>query len=180
MKKKIDKITLSSVFFALGLILPFFTGQIREIGKMLLPMHIPVMLCGFICGQWYGLIVGFVLPVFRSVVFGMPILYPSAIAMSFELMTYGFFVGFIYKKCKCKNLISTYLSLIISMILGRIIWGVVSLILYGVIQKTFTLSFFIATTITNGFPGIILQIILIPIILKIIIRIKNRGGINEI
>lgn len=174
MNKKINKITISAVFFALGLILPFFIGQIREIGKMLLPMHIPVMLCGFICGQWYGLVVGLLLPMFRSVVFGMPILYPSAIAMSFELMTYGFMVGFIYNKSKSKNLKTIYLSLIISMILGRIVWGIVSLILYGVVQKTFTLSFFIATTITNGFPGIILQIILIPIILKIINKIKDK------
>lgn len=171
--KKINKITLSAVFFALGLMLPFFTGQIREIGKMLLPMHIPVMLCGFICGQWYGLIIGFLLPIIRSVAFGMPIFYPSAIAMSFELMTYGFFVGFIYNINKTKKIFSIYLSLIISMILGRIVWGIVSLILYGIIQKTFTLSFFIATTISNGFPGIILQIILIPIVLKIIDKIIN-------
>lgn len=169
--KNINKITITAVFFALGLILPFFTGQIREIGKMLLPMHIPVILCGFICGEWYGLIIGFILPIFRSVVFGMPILYPSSIAMGFELMTYGFFVGFIYKKSKNKNIVSIYIALIISMIIGRIIWGVVSLVLYGVIQKTFTLSFFIATTIINGFPGIILQLILIPIILKIVNKI---------
>ena len=55
MNKQIKNITLSAFFLALGLVLPFVTGQIPEIGTMLLPMHIPVLLCGFICGKEYGL-----------------------------------------------------------------------------------------------------------------------------
>lgn len=86
----IKNLALAAMFMALGLVLPFFTGQIPQIGKMLLPMHIPVLLCGLICGWKYGLAVGFVTPLLRSVIFGMPILYPMAIGMAFELMTYGF------------------------------------------------------------------------------------------
>lgn len=61
----VKKISLSAMFFALGLILPFFTGQIPQIGSMLLPMHIPVFLCGFICGWKYGGVIGFLLPLMR-------------------------------------------------------------------------------------------------------------------
>lgn len=171
--KKMNNITLSAVFFAMGMVLPYFTGQIREIGKMLLPMHIPVILCGFICGQWYGLIIGVLLPMLRSVVCGMPVMYPSAIAMACELATYGFVSGLLYKIQKKENLLSIYISLIISMISGRIVWGVVSFILYGTIQKPFTLIFFVATTFTNAIPGIVLQLIIIPIILKTISKIKQ-------
>lgn len=58
------RLTISAMFLAIGLVLPFFTGQIPQIGKMLLPMHIPVLLCGFICGAPYGLAIGFILPFF--------------------------------------------------------------------------------------------------------------------
>ena len=85
----LKKLVLSALFMAIGLILPFFTGQIPAIGKMLLPMHIPVLLCGLICGWQYGLGVGFVLPLLRSLLFNFPAMYPNAVSMAFELALYG-------------------------------------------------------------------------------------------
>ena len=85
MSKNLKNMTLAALFLALGLVLPFFTGQIPQIGSMLLPMHIPVFLCGLICGWQYGAAVGFVVPLMRSVLFGMPPLFPTATAMAFEL-----------------------------------------------------------------------------------------------
>lgn len=82
--EKVKKVTLSGMLFAIGLILPFFIGQIPAVGKMLLPMHIPVLICGLILGWQYGFAVGFLLPLVRSVLFGMPVLYPNAIAMASE------------------------------------------------------------------------------------------------
>ena len=76
-KKNILNLTLAAMFMAIGIVLPFFTGQIPQIGKMLLPMHIPVILCGLICGWQYGLVVGFILPFLRYVMFGMPLLFPN-------------------------------------------------------------------------------------------------------
>lgn len=71
-KNYIWNLVLSAMFMAIGLVLPFFTGQIPQIGSMLLPMHLPVLLCGLICGWQYGGVVGFVLPLLRYVMFGMP------------------------------------------------------------------------------------------------------------
>ena len=85
----------AAMFFAIGLVLPFVTGQVPEIGNLLLPMHLPVLLCGFICGPIYGSVVGVFLPIVRSLIFGMPALLPSAVTMAFELMAYGFFTGFV-------------------------------------------------------------------------------------
>ena len=101
MKETTKKLTWSAMFIALGLVLPFLTGQIPQFGNMLLPMHIPVILCGLICGWRYGAIVGFVLPLLRYALFGMPVLFPTGIAMSFELAAYGFFSGFLYEKSRC-------------------------------------------------------------------------------
>ena len=98
--EKVKKVTLSGILFAIGLILPFFFGQIPAVGKMLLPMHIPVLICGLILGWQYGLAVGFLLPLVRSVLFGMPVLYPNAIAMAFEMDTYGLVAGWLYSHAK--------------------------------------------------------------------------------
>ena len=158
------KMVLSGLFVALGLLLPFLTGLIPCIGKMLLPMHIPVLLCGFICGGPYGLIVGLIVPVLRSALFGMPVMFPGAVAMSFELAAYGLISGILYKRLPKKN-VYIYAALVSAMIGGRIVWGVVSYILFGLNQTTFNWSMFAAGAFINAVPGIILQIILIPIIL---------------
>ena len=83
MKNSVKNITLTAMILALGMILPFFTGQIPQIGNMLLPMHLPVFLCALICGWQYGTIMAFILPLLRSLVFGMPPFYPTALAMAF-------------------------------------------------------------------------------------------------
>ena len=120
MHKTTKKLTLSAMFIAVGMVLPFLTGQIQQIGNMLLPMHLPVILCGLICGWQYGALVGFILPFLRSVTFGMPPLFPTAIAMAFELATYGLVIGFIYGRSHWQCLISLYRSLIAAMISGEL------------------------------------------------------------
>ena len=92
------KLAYAALFLALCLVLPLLTGQIPQIGSMLLPMHIPVLLCGLVCGWQYGAAVGFVAPLLRSLLFTMPKLYPVAIAMAFELLTYGLVIGLVYRQ----------------------------------------------------------------------------------
>lgn len=168
----IKNLALAAMFMALGLVLPFFTGQIPQIGKMLLPMHIPVLLCGLICGWKYGLAVGFVTPLLRSVIFGMPILYPMAIGMAFELMTYGFVIGFLYERSHWKCVFALYRCLIIAMLSGRIVWGIAQMVLLGVGQNGFTYQAFIAGAFLDAIPGIIIQLVLIPAVMVLL----NKTG----
>ena len=102
MGKTTKKMTLSAMFLAIGMVLPFLTGQIPQVGNMMLPMHIPVLLCGLICGWQYGAVLGFVLPLLRYLVFGMPLLFPTGIAMAFERMTYGLVIGQVYSSSRWK------------------------------------------------------------------------------
>ena len=154
------------MFLAIGQILPFVTGQIPEIGKMLCPMHLPVLLCGFICGPRYAAIIGFICPLMRSVLFNMPIMYPSAIGMAFELMTYGLISGLLSEKWGNRSYRDIYAALIIAMIAGRVIWGIAQIVLLGIKGNTFTMSAFLSGAIVNAIPGIILQLILIPLLVK--------------
>ena len=169
----VKKLTLSAMFMALGLVLPMLTGQIQAIGNMLLPMHIPVFFCGLICGWQYGLAVGFILPVFRSLLFSMPPLYPVAIAMTFELATYGFAAGFLYNRSRWQCIIALYRSIVIAMLAGRAVWGVAEVILLGLGGNTFTWQAFMAGAFLNAIPGIILQLILIPAVMVAL----NRTGL---
>ena len=225
MKKNVKNLTLSAMFIALGLVLPLITGEIQQIGNMLLPMHIPVLLCGFICGWAWGGLVGAVLPPLRFLIFGMPPIYPTAVAMAFELCAYGVFTGLIYAEFKKRgtarsgrltpvknekigaentansgaeistengaenesdtvnndaenmsaenkktakkpaNIVAIYVSLISAMLIGRVVWGVVTWILYGAEGEAFTFSMFLSSAFLEAVPGIILQLVLIPAIM---------------
>src|SRR5690625_4487680 len=92
-RNNFSQMVLAAMFLALALVLPFLTGQIPQIGSALGPMHIPVLLSGFFCGPWYGLIVGFIAPLLRFMLFGMPPIMPTGVAMAFELATYGLVTG---------------------------------------------------------------------------------------
>ncbi|HIX47951.1 MAG TPA: ECF transporter S component [Candidatus Mediterraneibacter caccavium] len=165
MGKTTKKLTLSAMFLAIGMVLPFLTGQIPQIGNMMLPMHIPVLLCGLICGWQYGAVLGFILPLVRYLVFGMPVLFPTGTAMAFELMTYGLVIGLIYSFSRWKCIISLYRALIGAMIAGRIVWAAAQMILLGVSGGTFTMKMFLAGAFFNAVPGIIIQLVLIPTVM---------------
>ena len=162
-RNEIKKLTLSAMFMALAFVLPFLTGQIPQIGSMLCPMHIPVLLCGFFCGAPWGLGVGFVAPILRSFVLGMPPMFPTAFCMAFELAAYGFVSGFLHNKLPKKK-INVYISLLCAMIIGRLLWGVIMFACMGLDVSAFGWSAFFAAAFLNAVPGIVLQVVLIPLL----------------
>ncbi len=171
-KNKTLKIVYSAVCLALAYTLPFLTGQIPAIGKALCPMHLPVLLCGFVCGWPWGLLVGFVAPILRSVLVGMPPLFPKGIAMAFELATYGALAGFLYSKSK-KKVADIYISLLEAMLAGRIVWGIMRFVLAGFSTTAFPMSAFVAGAVTDAIPGIIAQIIIVPVLVLAL----NKAGL---
>lgn len=156
---------LAALFLAIGLILPFITMQIPAVGKMLCPMHIPVLLCGYICGWPYGLLIGIITPLLRGVLFGMPVLFPNAVCMAFELATYGFVVGILSEKMN-RDIKSLYISLITAMLCGRIVWGLVSAVVYALTGGIFTWELFLMGAFINALPGIVIQLVLIPALVE--------------
>ncbi|MBR4071536.1 MAG: ECF transporter S component [Clostridia bacterium] len=161
------KMILAALFLALAYVLPFLTGQIPEIGSMLCPLHIPVLLCGFICGWPWGLAVGAIAPLFRSLTLGMPPLFPTAVCMAFELAAYGAIAGLMHKILPRKKPY-VYVSLLSAMIAGRLIWGAAMFVFMGLNGGSFTFTAFMAGAFTNAIPGIIIQILLIPILVMVL------------
>ena len=186
--KRLIYMLLSAMFLALALVMPFLTGQVPQIGSMLLPMHIPIMLCGLICGWQYGLAVGVIAPLLRTAIFTMPVLYPMSIAMSFELATYGFVIGLLYNAPHKQNLYTLYRSMLCAMISGRVVWGLSMMVLMSVGSDKFTISAFISGSFLNAIPGIVLQLVLIPVIMLVLhkthlVRFRkgesSKGADNE-
>lgn len=161
------RLTISAVCLALAYVLPFLTGQIPQIGAMLLPMHIPILLCGFICGWRWGLGVGFFAPLLRSITLGAPYLFPNAVCMALELAAYGAIVGLLHRLLPKKKPY-IYASLLISMVVGRIVWGVAMLACMGIKGDSFTFGAFVAGAITNAVPGIIIQLVLVPVLVMVL------------
>ena len=161
------KMIIAALMLAMAYVLPFLTGQIPEVGSMLCPMHIPVLLCGFICGWPWGLAVGFTAPLLRALTLGMPPLFPSAVCMAFELAVYGAIAGLMHRLLPKKRGY-IYLSLLVAMLAGRIVWGIAMLVCLGITGGTFTFSAFIAGAITGAVPGIIIQIVLIPFVIMLV------------
>ena len=169
----VRNLSLSAIFIAIGLVLPLLTGQIPQIGNMMLPMHLPVFLCGLICGWKYGVGVGFILPLMRSLIFGMPPIYPIAVSMAFELAAYGLVAGFLYGSSRWQCVIALYRSIIAAMLAGRVIWGTVMAVMLGFGGEGFTWQMFIAGAFLNAIPGIVVQLILVPAIMLAL----NRTGL---
>lgn len=168
----VKKLAVTAMLFAVGMVLPFFIGQIPAIGKMLLPMHIPVLLCGFIVGWQYGALIGFLLPIVRGLVFGMPPLYPNAVAMAFEMAAYGFVSGYLYSHARWQCTKMLYISLVTAMLAGRLVWAFAEGILLGIGGNIFTWKMFAAGAFLNAIPGIIVQLTLIPLIMVALRRAK--------
>lgn len=162
LSKSTLNLVLSAMFVAIGLVLPFLTGQLQQIGNMLLPMHLPVLVCGLICGWQYGAAVGFILPPLRYVLFGAPPIFPIGVAMTFELAAYGFIAGFLYNRSRWQCIIALYRSLLAAMIGGRLVWGLVRVLLTGVAGEAFTWQMFLSGALLTAIPGIILQLVFIP------------------
>ena len=179
-RSPLPTLVTAAMLLALGLVLPFFTGQIPQIGKMLCPMHLPVLLCGLLCGWKYGLAVGFLLPLLRSAVLTAPPMFPTAIAMAFELAAYGLLVGWLYARSRWQCVAALYRCLILAMIGGRVVWAAVRIVLSGVSGQAFTWQMFLSGAFLTAIPGIILQLAFIPVVMVALDRTGmvrfRRGG----
>jgi len=177
-RNQIKQMILASFFLALGIILPYLTGNIAILGSRFLPMHLPVLLCGIICGRKYGLIVGLITPLLRAVLVGMPPLFPIAVVMSLELAAYGFFIGLFYKVLP-KKFVYLIVSLVLSMIVGRMVWGFAAYMIYPLAGFPFNLQFFIAGAFVDAIPGIIFQLVFIPVFLLSLIRTQTIPNFEQ-
>ena len=170
MTTQLKKLVLAAVLLAVAFVLPFLTGQIPKIGSMLSPMHIPVLICGFVCGRPYGMGIGFIAPLLRSLTLGMPPM-AAALAMAPELAVYGLMTGLLYRYLP-KKIPYLYVALVGSMLAGRIVWELVQYMLAGIRHTSFTFEAFLAGAFVEAVPGIICHIVLVPVVVLALKKAK--------
>ena len=167
------RLSIAALMLALCMVLPFLTGQVQQIANKVSLMHLPVLLCGYFCGPWYGLAVGIIAPLMRSLLFQMPVMFPNAIGMAFELATYGFVTGLLYRLLP-KRMGYLYFSLISAMVLGRLVWGLARTALAGVGGDPFTLKLFLTNGFINAVPAVALQLLVVPVLVVAAFRAFPR------
>ncbi len=163
-KTSLYRMIVIAVLLALGMVLPFLTGQLPTIGQAISPLHIPAFIAGLTCGWSRGMALGFVLPILRSIVFGMPPLVAVGIPMAFELAAYAGVCGALYPllRRRMKRLLAMLAALVIAMIAGRILGGAAKAIVMGITGSGFTFSMFISSYFVTTAAGAVIHLILVP------------------
>lgn len=171
----IRKITYCGVLIALGMVLPFLTGQIPEVGSALSPLHIPALIAGFTVGPVWGTLCAFVIPILRSAVFGMPHMFPMACTMAFEMAAYAAVGGILWHFLPKKPLY-LYLSQIGAMVIGRAVYGAMfALFTVNIPGDSYTFAAFIVGCFVEAVPGIVLHLVLVPPVVMAL----RRAGLAE-
>lgn len=166
----VKKSVIAAACIALCIVLPMAFHSIPNGGNIYLPMHIPVLLCGLICGWPYGLLCGLAGPVLSSLLTGMPAVavLPS---MAVELAVYGTVTGLLIGMVKTKNrTLNVYISLISAQILGRIAAGTVKALIF--VGGEYSIAMWVAGHFVTSAPGIVIQLILIPAVINALVKAK--------
>lgn len=174
---QVKNLIIAGMCVAIGIILPMAMHSIPNAGRVFLPMHIPILICGLACGWQYGLLCGILTPFLSSVMTGMP---PMAMlpGMLCELAVYGAVTGIIIKKVRTKSQYANlYIALITAMISGRIVMGVLNALLFQ--AGNYAFNMWIAGAFVTAIPGIVIQILLIPTIVYGLQKAKLINATNN-
>lgn len=178
LKNKTRKLVWASFLLILGIILPRlvnFAGS-QALGNLISPMHIPVFLTGLILGPFYGTLIGFITPLFSTLLFAMPpVMPPITFLMAFELAAFGLTAGYLYST-KRKNI---YLSLITAVILGRFVYGLALLLVGPIFDFNPPFIPFMQGVFVTGIPAIVIQLVIIPPIVEKIKPIREFARLNR-
>lgn len=158
-KNAVKNLTLAAVCVALCVVLPIAFHSIPDAGSVFLPMHIPVLICGMICGWPYGLLCGMMGPLLSSVLTGMP---PVAYlpAMMVECGTYGMVSGLVLKFLRTKNTYADlYIALVAAMLAGRVVSGIAKALIF---TPGMAMSAWITASFITALPGILIQLVFLP------------------
>lgn len=161
---------LTAVCIGLCVVLPMAFHSIPNAGSILLPMHIPVLLCGLICGWSFGLLCGFAGPLLSSLLTGMP---PMAYlpSMLVELAAYGLVCGLMINLVHTKKLYADlYISLVVALIAGRIVAGVARALIFA--AGRYSMAAWITSYFVTSWPGLVIQLIFIPAIVVALMKAR--------
>lgn len=176
---QVKRMILAAVSAALCVVIPQAFHVIPNAGSVFCPMHLPVLLCGLICGWQYGVLCGIVGPFLSFLLTGMP---PAAmlLPMMVECATYGGVSGALMKIVRTKRIyVDLYVCLLAAMLLGRVVAGVSKALLFA--RGTMTFGIWVTSHFVTSLPGIAVHLLLIPTIVYALMKaglIPMRYGVS--
>ena len=155
------KLTIfTAACLALCVVLPLAFHAIPNAGTVYSPMHIPVYLCGLVCGWPYGLACGVMAPVLSWLLTGMPVV-TDLPQMIVELAAYGAVSGLAMRHVRTGRLYADlYIALIAAMLVGRVLAALVGALIF--VRGNASLALFASTYFLSGLPGIVIHLALVP------------------
>lgn len=165
-KNYVRNLVIAGLMLALGIIIPYIFHTTGIAGTIFLPMHIPVLIGGFLLPPQFALLLGILTPLINYLITGMPNLFPIGIIMAFELGTYGLLASLLFFKLR----FPTVIALILTMLGGRAMAGLAVFILAIFFEIQLEPITYVIGAITTGIPGIVIQLILIPILVHFLAR----------
>ena len=168
----VRRMVLAALCVALCVVLPIAFHTIPDAGSVFLPMHIPVLLCGLICGWPYGLACGLLGPVLSSLLTGMP---PAAYLppMIIECAVYGMVCGLMLKVLRTgRSTVDLYAALIAAMLAGRVVSGIAKALIFS---PGMAMGVWITSSFVTALPGIIIQLVLIPQVVRLLMKISPNS-----
>lgn len=169
-KNNIIDLSVAALCVALGILIPSVFHLFGQAGAVFCPMHIPVIVCGMVCGWKYGGLCGLIVPPLSFLIIGMPPIYPMGVSMMLELCAYGVLAGLLYKR------FNVFVSLIGAMIGGRVVYGIVNLILMGIASTAYSMEAFLTGAFVTALPGIVIQLIFIP---ALVVLLEQLGFLKK-
>lgn len=166
----VKKSIITAVCIALCVVLPQAFHAVPNAGAIYLPMHIPVLLCGLICGWSYGLLCGLAGPALSALLTGMP---PAAVlpGMLVECGVYGLAAGLLMQLVRTKHLYADlYISLAAAMLLGRVVSGIAKALIFS--AGSYSMASWVAGSFVTALPGIVIQLALLPSIVYALMRAR--------
>ena len=173
-KRNVIDLVTAGLCVAIGIVLPVATHSIPNAGSVLLPMHIPVLLCGLLCGPVYGAVCGILAPLLSSLITSMP---PAAVlpSMICELAVYGLIAGVLIRVIRTKSaVLNVYCSLIGAMLLGRAVYGAVNALIFR--AGEYSMEIWLTASFVTALPGIAIQLVLLPLV---VLALRKAGLAGE-
>ncbi len=165
----IKRSNLCAMCIALCCVLPLAFHAL-SLGHTFSPMHIPVLLCGMLCGPAYGAFCGIAGPVLSSLLTSMPSA-TGLISMIPELITYGFVSGVLMKRVRTGRLSADiYLALVPAMVAGRVVGGIASALFYLGTSGAYSFELFVTSYFITALPGIVLHLVLVPALTAVLAK----------
>lgn len=171
LKTVTKNLIITLILCGMGVILPFISGMFG-LEQVLLTMQIPILIAGFVLPMNWAVTCAILTPVLNGIILGTPTIYPVLPIMLCQLIALAASCNMLRGMTAMK----IYPILLFSILLGWVLFFCAASIISWILDDVNAFSY-TREVLSLGWPGIILQIAVVPPIVKLLDRriVEWRG-----